>query len=286
MQCAADLCEGLFQRGGHLYVCGDGQAMAKDVHEALVAVLAAVGDDAWAEIQGAVVDGLVNAGPSSLAACFQIHTLKSALFADASRGRSRWRAARFGIVSRLLRGRLRIAEARGPAAPAEIRSATGVIAAVRVLRELDFPAVIAAAAAAAGGGRPREPGAAHCVVAAEGGWEVLSCLRAADLVLEDAVDEDVDEDDLAEWIEILKHVGRCIRGNNTKFERILKAAVTEFSSRYGFIRKQGQGQASSIGGTPRKSQSPLKSQSNTVNLLGAIDEECAVDGAVDDGWGM
>ena len=73
------------------------------------------------------------------------------------------------------------------------------------------------------------------------GWEVLSCLRAADLVLEDAVDEDVDEDDLAEWIEILKHVGKCIRGNNTKFERILKAAVTEFSSRYGFIRKQGQG---------------------------------------------
>ena len=32
---AAVLCDLLFEREGRVYVCGDGQAMAKDVHEAL-----------------------------------------------------------------------------------------------------------------------------------------------------------------------------------------------------------------------------------------------------------
>ena len=56
MQCAADLCEGLFQRGGHLYVCGDGQAMAKDVHEALVTSVQATMNCSGAEAEAKLMD--------------------------------------------------------------------------------------------------------------------------------------------------------------------------------------------------------------------------------------
>ena len=35
---AVEVCECLFSKGGRVYVCGDGQAMASDVHAALVLV--------------------------------------------------------------------------------------------------------------------------------------------------------------------------------------------------------------------------------------------------------
>ena len=36
---AAEVCEMLFEKGGHFYVCGDGQSMVKDVHDALRAAV-------------------------------------------------------------------------------------------------------------------------------------------------------------------------------------------------------------------------------------------------------
>ena len=248
--------------------------MQQDVHETLAAVLASVDDHSWPDIQERIVDTVVFAKPTSLAACFQMYTLKSALFCDSLRGRTRWRGARFEIASKLLLGRLRMAEMRGSSSM-ELQSMGGVIQALEVLRKLDFPEIVKGAGQQRDRqGEEKEAAAgARCMVAAEGGWEVLSCLRAVDLILEDATDEDLDEDDLTNWIEILKYVGKCIRGNNTKFERILKAAVTEFSSRYGFVKK-GHGPASSFGGTP------IKSQQTVNSLLGAIDEDCMDDGAV------
>ena len=36
---AADVCELLLDKNGHVYVCGDGQSMARDVHAALATAM-------------------------------------------------------------------------------------------------------------------------------------------------------------------------------------------------------------------------------------------------------
>jgi sulfite reductase alpha subunit-like flavoprotein len=40
----ASLCEALLERGGYLFVCGDGLGMASDVHSTIKGILQAHGD--------------------------------------------------------------------------------------------------------------------------------------------------------------------------------------------------------------------------------------------------
>uniref|UniRef100_A0A7S0Q5Y7 Methionine synthase reductase n=1 Tax=Coccolithus braarudii TaxID=221442 RepID=A0A7S0Q5Y7_9EUKA len=55
------LCEALFEHGGHIYVCGDGQAMAADVHAALLRVvettLKVTGEEAQKQLAKLAAEG-------------------------------------------------------------------------------------------------------------------------------------------------------------------------------------------------------------------------------------
>ena len=58
---AAVVCTLLLEKGGHFYVCGDGQAMVKDVHAALLTCLQSqlgvTREAAEAKLQGLVAEG-------------------------------------------------------------------------------------------------------------------------------------------------------------------------------------------------------------------------------------